>query len=208
MGWHFHNRIDYIGDSFSIELLASLKNGVTLFWGYGRGTIFCQVGSDQDRISPYNIKYDINQTSDEHKDSNQILQTNITRTTGIWQTVQRITDEILGVKGLRVQIPIFTFGSPWAESKPADTKTRSGSNWTKFHKQQILRVVFNLSNNPVLLRLWCLQKFFLWLRKLCTPHPKPIKQKMNNWSIKLYIYLFEFLLAPYSIYFGSGWLTF
>ena len=55
MGWHFHNKIDYIGDSFSIELLASLKNGVTLLWGYGRGTIFCQVGSDQDRISPYNI---------------------------------------------------------------------------------------------------------------------------------------------------------
>ena len=114
----------------------------------------------------------------------------------------------MGVKGLRVQIPIFTFGSPWAESKPADTKTRSGLNWNKFHKQQILRVVFNLSNNPGLLRLWCLQKFYLWLRRLCTPHPKPIKQKMNNWSIKLYIYLFEFLLAPYSIYFGSGWLTF
>ena len=55
MGWHFHNRIDYIGDSFSIELLACLKNGVALFWGYGRGRIFCQVGSDQDRISPYNI---------------------------------------------------------------------------------------------------------------------------------------------------------
>ena len=60
--------------------------------------------SDQDRISPYNIK----QTSDESEEKYQlrdynlilyqILQTNITRT--IWQTVKRITYEILGVKGL------------------------------------------------------------------------------------------------------------
>ena len=60
--------------------------------------------SDQDRISPYNIK----QTSDENKEKYQlgdykliqyqILQTNITRT--VWQTVRRITNEILGVKGL------------------------------------------------------------------------------------------------------------
>ena len=68
MGLRFHDRIDYIGDSFSIELLASLKNGVALFWGYGRVRILCQVGSDQDRISPYNIKYNINQTSDENKE--------------------------------------------------------------------------------------------------------------------------------------------
>ena len=95
----------------------------------------------------------------------------------------------LGSKGLRVQIPIFTFGSPWAESKPADTKTRSGSNWNKFHKQQILRIVFNLSHNPGLLRLWCLQKFFLLFRRLCTPHPKPIKQKISNWSIVIHIYI-------------------
>ena len=60
--------------------------------------------SDQDRISPYNIK----QTSDESEEKYQlgdynlikyhILQTNITRT--VWQTVKRITNEILGVKGL------------------------------------------------------------------------------------------------------------
>ena len=60
--------------------------------------------SDQDRISPYNIK----QTSDDNKEKyqlgdckliqSQILQTNITRT--VWQTVRRITGEILGGKGL------------------------------------------------------------------------------------------------------------
>ena len=59
--------------------------------------------SDQDRISPYNIK----QTNDENKEKyqienyklikNQILQTNITRT--VWQTVRKVTEEILGVKG-------------------------------------------------------------------------------------------------------------
>ena len=61
--------------------------------------------SDQDRISPYNIK----QTSDEDKEKYQlgdyrliqcqILQTNNTRT--VWQTVRRITNEILEVKGLK-----------------------------------------------------------------------------------------------------------
>ena len=60
--------------------------------------------SDQDRISPYNIK----QTSDENEVKYQlgdykliqyqILQINITRV--VRQTVRRITDEILGVKGL------------------------------------------------------------------------------------------------------------
>ena len=60
--------------------------------------------SDCDRISLYNIK----QTSDESKKKYQlrdykliqyiILQTNITRT--VWQTARRISDEILGVKGL------------------------------------------------------------------------------------------------------------
>ena len=60
--------------------------------------------SDQDRISPYNIK----QTSDENKEKYQlgdykliqyqILQTNITRT--VWQIVRRITNQILGIKGL------------------------------------------------------------------------------------------------------------
>ena len=64
---------------------------------------------DQDTISLYNIfQYNIKQTSDEHKEKYklrnwklikyQILQTNITRT--VWQTVWRITNEILGVTGL------------------------------------------------------------------------------------------------------------
>ena len=77
---------------------------------------------DQDRISPYNIKqtnnnnkekyqlspYNIKQTNNDNKEKYQlgdyrliqykILQTNITRT--VWQTVRRITNEILGVKGL------------------------------------------------------------------------------------------------------------
>ena len=62
--------------------------------------------SDQDRISPYNIK----QTSDESKDKYQsgdnkliqykILRTNIIRI--VWQEVKRITYEFLGVEGSRV----------------------------------------------------------------------------------------------------------
>ena len=62
--------------------------------------------SDQDRISPYNIKW----ASDENKEKYQladckliqyqILLTNITRT--VWWTVRRII-EILGVKGLSLQ---------------------------------------------------------------------------------------------------------
>ena len=64
--------------------------------------------SDQDRISPYNIhtissrhvtrikkKY---QLEDNKLIQYQILQTNIMRIA--WQTVRRITSEILGVKGL------------------------------------------------------------------------------------------------------------
>ena len=57
-------------------------------------------------------QYNIKQTSDENKEKYQlgdykliqyqILQTNITRT--VWQTVRRITDEILGVKGWRLEI--------------------------------------------------------------------------------------------------------
>ena len=64
---------------------------------------------DQVRISPNNInrisskqvmrnykeKY---QLGDYKSIQYQILQTNITRT--VWQTVRRITNEILGVKGL------------------------------------------------------------------------------------------------------------
>ena len=64
--------------------------------------------SDQDRISPYNIntissrqvmriKKNIN-LGDYKLIQYQILQTNITRT--VCQTVRRITNEILGVKGL------------------------------------------------------------------------------------------------------------
>ena len=62
--------------------------------------------SDQDRISPNNIKH----TKDKNKEKcqwgdykliqYQILQTSITRT--LWQTVKRITNEILGVKGLKL----------------------------------------------------------------------------------------------------------
>ena len=69
--------------------------------------------SDQDRISPYNIN---TISSDENKEKYQsgdckliqyqILQINITRT--VWQTVGRITNEILGVKGL-IYIPLFLY---------------------------------------------------------------------------------------------------
>ena len=62
--------------------------------------------SDQDRISPYNINTKSsrqvmrkkNQLEDYKLIQYQILQTNITRTA--CQTVRRITNEILGVKGL------------------------------------------------------------------------------------------------------------
>ena len=68
---------------------------------------------DLDRISLYNnYQHNIKQTSNEKKEKSslgdywliqyQILQTNITRT--IWQTVRRITNEILGVKGLKENI--------------------------------------------------------------------------------------------------------
>ena len=63
--------------------------------------------NDQDRIYPYNINTIL---SDENKEKYQlgdfkltqyqILQFNITRT--VWQTVGRITNEILGVKGLLI----------------------------------------------------------------------------------------------------------
>ena len=65
---------------------------------------------DQDRISLYIIstissrqvmiiKKNEYQLGDYKLIQYQILQTNITRT--VWQTVRRITNEILGVKGLR-----------------------------------------------------------------------------------------------------------
>ena len=77
--------------------------------------------SDQDRISPYNIN---TISSDENKEKYQsgdckliqyqILQINITRT--VWQTVGRITNEILGVKGL-IYIPLFLYRTRilWAQ---------------------------------------------------------------------------------------------
>ena len=64
--------------------------------------------SDQERISPYNInaistrqvmKIKKSYLGDYRLIQYQILQTNIRRT--IWQTVRRINNEILGVKGLR-----------------------------------------------------------------------------------------------------------
>ena len=63
--------------------------------------------SDQDIISPYNINTISSRQVMRIKkilirglliDPIPILQTNITRT--IWQTVRRITNEILGVEGL------------------------------------------------------------------------------------------------------------
>ena len=66
--------------------------------------------SDQDRISPYNIKtISSRQVMSKEKSylgdceliQHQILQTNIRRT--IWQTVRRITNEILGVEGLKLR---------------------------------------------------------------------------------------------------------
>ena len=65
--------------------------------------------SDQDRISPYNInKISSRQVRSENKEEYQlgdykliqyqIPQNNITRT--VWQTVRRITNVILEVKGL------------------------------------------------------------------------------------------------------------
>ena len=71
--------------------------------------------SDQDRISPHNI-LTISDIIDENIEKDnlgdylliqyQILQSNIIRI--VWQTVERVTDEISGVKGLNVSL---TFGS-------------------------------------------------------------------------------------------------
>ena len=65
--------------------------------------------SDQDIISPYiidttsiqwmRIKKNINNLEDCWLIQNQILQTQIIKI--IWQAVRRITNEILGVQGLR-----------------------------------------------------------------------------------------------------------
>ena len=65
---------------------------------------------DQDRISPYNIctissrqvmRLRKMSAGGLHLIQYQIPQTNVTRT--VWQTVRRITNEILGVKGLSQQ---------------------------------------------------------------------------------------------------------
>ena len=53
----------------------------------------------------------------------QILQTNITRT--IWQTVRRIADEILGVKGLRLSYMSHTF----EQMHKTNFKTCTKSGW-------------------------------------------------------------------------------
>ena len=64
--------------------------------------------SDQDKNFSLQQQYNIRQACDENEEKYQlgdykliqheIIQTNITRT--VWQTVRRITNEILGVKGL------------------------------------------------------------------------------------------------------------
>ena len=64
--------------------------------------------------------YNINQASDKNKEKYQlgdyeliqyqILQTNNTRT--VWQTVKKITNEILGVKGLKILFQEFFFRLP------------------------------------------------------------------------------------------------
>ena len=65
---------------------------------------------DQDRISPYNVctissrqvmRLRKMSARGLHLIQYQIPQTNVTRT--VWQTVRRITDEILGVNGLSQQ---------------------------------------------------------------------------------------------------------
>ena len=73
-----------------------------------------QLPSDQERISPYSVNAilgrqvmrikKIKKFGDYKLTQYQFLQTNITRT--VWQTVRRITNEILGVKGL---ISVWTF---------------------------------------------------------------------------------------------------
>ena len=65
-------------------------------------------------------QYNINQASDKNREKYQlgdyeliqyqILPTNNTRT--VWQTVKRITNEILGVKGLTILFQEFFFRQP------------------------------------------------------------------------------------------------
>ena len=68
----------------------------------------------------FQYHYNINQASDKNREKYQlgdyeliqyqILQTNNTRT--VWQTVKRITNEILGVKGLTILFQEFFFRLP------------------------------------------------------------------------------------------------
>ena len=80
--------------------------------------------TDHDRISPYNVSTMSSsqvrkkcQLGDYYLIQYQILQTNIMRT--VWWTVRRITNEILGVKGLMIyhneleDWPIFLFRQPF-----------------------------------------------------------------------------------------------
>ena len=55
--------------------------------------------SDQDRISLYDINTISSKQVMRIKIQYQILKTNFAKT--VWQTVRRITNEILGVKGLK-----------------------------------------------------------------------------------------------------------
>ena len=67
--------------------------------------------------------YNIKQTSDENKEKYQledywliqyqIPKTNITRT--VWQTVRRIINEILGVKGLQVKVKVLLASWSWPQ---------------------------------------------------------------------------------------------
>ena len=70
--------------------------------------------SDQERISPYNINTISSRQvmrigkiliRDYYLIHYQIPQTNFRRT--IWQTVRRIINEILGVKGLQVKVKVL-----------------------------------------------------------------------------------------------------
>ena len=72
--------------------------------------------SDQDNFS-IQYQYNIKKASDKNKQEYQLgdyeliqYQTNNTRT--VWQTVKRITNEILGVKGLTILFQEFFFRQP------------------------------------------------------------------------------------------------
>ena len=111
--------------------------------------------SDQDRISPHNIK----QTSDENKEKyklreneliqRQILQTNVMRT--VWQIVRRITNEILGVKGLTSQFALCRNTSNILSEKESDIIEYVFDNTGKFN------MMFSLKPDILLEK-----KYFTW----------------------------------------------